>query len=164
MMLKRLSSVHLELTVLRKRLKMIAVVVPIDLVLSKQHGRCFLNAFEEIERRVIKMLDEELSYEDFDLALWAYEWTNGSLFKYLVPFDSNLSSPVPIEDLPDLNYTDEEGGVGNADHAAGLFSSSACLRPNQRSKRIDCTVGFYAQSSYPLRKNRGTTALDTQSI
>ena len=129
----------------------------------------FLNAFEEeVEKRVIKMLNEELSYEDFLLSPFGH--MNGPMvhfFKYLAPFDSNISSPVPIEDLPDLDYTDEEWvELELPDHSAGLFSSSAWLLRHQtnRGRANRLYGGFLCREFIPVEGEiEGTTALDTPS-
>ena len=80
-----------------------------------------------MEERVKKMLDEELSYQEFFISPFGH--INGPMvhfFTYLAPFDRNIESPLPIEELPNLNYTDEQWvEIEMPEYSAGLFTSPA---------------------------------------
>ena len=76
-----------------------------------------------------------------------------TFFTYLAPFDRNLESPLPIEELPDLTYTDEQWvEIDLPEHSAGLLTSPAWLLRHQtnrgRANRI--YSGFYVRNLFLL--------------
>ena len=123
----------------------------------------------EVEERVRKMLQENMSYDQFLVQPFAQ--VNGPMvhyFKYIYIFDDKFQPYVDIEALPDISYTDTDTWfeVETPDSSQGVFSSAAWLLRHQTNRgRANRLYGAFLCSEFiPVEgKIEGLTGTDLPS-
>ena len=92
---------------------------------------------EELDVRVRKMVQEDMSYDQFLVQPFAQ--VNGPMvhfFRYIYIFDDKFQPYVDVEELPDMAYTERDTWttLELADSAQGVFTSAAWLLRHQTNR------------------------------